>query len=125
MIRSLVSLIFLTFVGCSSAPFPEGLSEARVGMDKSQILSLGGNPARTYREKSQDHWIYEYSKDDQRIVRHLVFQDGMLLSIGPAFPKKIKTDTNEPEDAEDMDQFEKKMKEKAAQKPKGEFKDID
>jgi len=120
--KLILSLFLLTLAGCSSTPFPEGLVDARIGMDKAAILNLGGNPARTYHEKGQDHWIYDYRNDDQHMLRHLVFQDGLLVSIGPAYEKKVKTDSGEPEDSDDIEQLENKMKE--SQKPKGEFRDI-
>jgi outer membrane protein assembly factor BamE (lipoprotein component of BamABCDE complex) len=122
VIRVLIRLLLLTFVGCSSAPFPEGLDGARVGMDKDAILNLGGNPARTYHEKGQDHWVYDYFKDGQRVARHIVFQNGLVVSIGPVYERKASTDKDE--DDGNPEQLEKELRESQPQKPKGEFKDI-
>lgn len=117
--KSLMGLLFLTLVSCSSKPFPEGLNDARVGMDKDSILNLGGNPARTYHEKGQDHWIYDYFNEGTRYGRHLVFQDGLVVSVGPTYVKKASSDKEE--DAADI---EKELRDSKPEKPKGEFQDV-
>jgi hypothetical protein len=126
MIKFSLSLILATLVSCSSAPFPEGLKDAQPGMDKDSILNLGGNPARTYHEKGQDHWIYDYiTEDGRRMLRQVVFEDGVVVSIGPVVEKAVnKAEKSSSEDGETLEQFEKKLRDET-QKLKGEFKDID
>jgi outer membrane protein assembly factor BamE (lipoprotein component of BamABCDE complex) len=118
-----MGLLFLILVSCSSKPFPEGLNDARVGMDKDAVLNLGGNPTRTYHEKGQDHWIYDYFNEGQRFGRHIVFKDGFVVTIGPAFAKKASSD-GVSEEAETPEQLEKELRQTQPEKPKGEFKDV-
>jgi len=124
--QGLLGILIGFLVSCSSAPYQEeGLAQVQAGMDKDSVLSLAGNPARTFRENSQDHWIYEYIKNDEHFERQIVFQSGLVKSIGPTYQKKaVPVGRPAAEDSNDMKSFEKNLREET-ETPKGEFKDLD
>lgn len=126
MKQSFLGILIALLVGCSSASYQEeGLTQVRTGMDKDSVLSLAGNPTRTFRENSQDHWIYEYIKNDQHFERQIVFQSGLVKAVGPIYQKKaVPAGRPAAEDSGDLKSFEKNLQEET-EKPKGEFKDID
>lgn len=125
MKQGLLALIFLLVAGCSSAPYQEdGLAKVHTGMDKDAVLDVAGSPTRTYRENSQDHWVYEYIKDGEHFIRQVIFQSGLVLSVGSTHEKRpVSEDGPASEDGKDFKQFEKRLREET-EKPKGEFKDI-
>lgn len=126
MKQGLLGILLVGLVGCSSSPFQEsGLAKIHAGMDKDTVLDLAGNPTRTFRENSQDHWIYEYIKNDEHFERQVVFQSGLVKSVGPTYQKKaVSCGHPSAEDSGDLKTFEKNLREET-EKPKGEFKDID
>lgn len=69
----------LLLSGCTSVP--GALDEVRPGQDKDSVLRSAGNPARTFRENNQDHWIYLYYQKDQQWLRDVIFEDGKVARV--------------------------------------------
>ncbi len=68
-------------VGCAttkSRPF----QEVKLGMDKSQVLEIIGNPSRSSRIKGSDRWSYDdFSQGDREVV-NIYFTEGKVSFLG-------------------------------------------
>jgi len=71
----------LLLAACSSLPVQTALERVQVGMSKPEVLEVAGSPKRTYREHSQDHWIYVYFENDREIHRVVVFEAGKVAKV--------------------------------------------
>ena len=69
----------LILSGCTSVQ--GALDEVRPGQDKDSVLHAAGNPARTFRENNQDHWIYVYYQKNQQWLRDVIFDDGKVIRV--------------------------------------------
>lgn len=56
-------------------------------MDKAQVLETAGDPKRTYREHSEDHWIYVYFEGEKEFSREVVFEGGKVERVTKGRPK--------------------------------------
>ena len=78
----LVFCAFLTLVSCSSSP-TDIRKRVRVGMDKSEVLEILGNPSRSKRVKGADRWDYDmYDENDRRVVNYVYFKSGRVSYVG-------------------------------------------
>lgn len=80
-----IAVVFLS--ACASTPMEKVLADVKVGMDKDHVLHVAGNPKRTFREHSQDHWIYVYFHNDQEMNRIVSFEDGKVTKLSAARAK--------------------------------------
>lgn len=86
MTRLLLTCVFLAtllgvFTGCSSAEKrPE--DQVQLGMDKSAVLEILGNPKRTARVRGADRWTYETPKNEKVDLLDIYFQDGKVSYVG-------------------------------------------
>jgi outer membrane protein assembly factor BamE (lipoprotein component of BamABCDE complex) len=95
--------------GCASAPpLPEALDSIAVGMDKDKVLESVGNPQRTYREESQDHWIYIYYSKDKEWRRDIVFAAGKVVRV--TRPQAKEEWVKELENTTSMEEYENKVR---------------
>lgn len=113
-------LLLLIFSACASNPSRQ-FDEIQAGMDKDVVLDRAGNPKRTFRTNSQDHWIYVYFENGEEWHRQVDFAEGKVLKVSRPLAKKDWV--RELENADSMEEFEKKAR--AHQKQNGEFKPID
>jgi hypothetical protein len=117
--RFRVMFIMLIVSGCASQV--RVLDNVHEGMDKDEVLEAAGNPKRTFRSNSEDHWIYIFFKDDKEWDRQIDFKAGKVIRIGRPVPKR--SWTRQLEDTNTMEEFERKAREH--QRKSGDFKDID
>lgn len=82
---------FAFLTACASMSVEKSLESVAAGMDKAQVLERAGNPKRTFRENSQDHWIYIFFRGDQEFNRIVVFDEGKVVRVTKA---RAKTDWN-------------------------------
>lgn len=115
-----ICIPFLLLAGCATN-VPRALDAVRPGMDKDKVLESAGNPKRTFREASQDHWIYTYFQNDREWRRDITFEDGKVLRITRPLAKEDWV--KELEKSNSMEEFEHKTHEH--QKKAGQFKSID
>ena len=85
--RLILLLLITTLTACASSggSVVDGLRE---GMDKDEALRTAGDPKRTFRSNGQDHWIYVHFKDNEEFSRIVTFEEGKIVKIGRASPKK-------------------------------------
>ena len=86
--RLVLWLGILTLTGCSSLSVSKALEQVHPGMDKDRVLESAGNPARTFRENMQDHWIYTYFLKDHEWRREVIFEDGKVVKVTQATAKE-------------------------------------
>ena len=86
LLRIGIMLMVLVSAACASNQ-KNAADLLRVGMDKAAALDKAGNPKRTYRTNSQDHWIYIHFRGNQEFSRTVTFEDSKIVKIGPAIPK--------------------------------------
>lgn len=82
--RKFIFLAFICslFIACASNQ-PQSLRKVSVGMDKSDVLDLAGNPTRKARVLGQDRWTYEVtSSGAQAETTYIFFQDGKVTHVG-------------------------------------------
>lgn len=77
-----LSFAFLT--ACASMSVEKSLESVSAGMDKAQVLEKAGNPKRTFRENSQDHWIYIFFRGGEEMSRMVVFDEGRVVRVTKA-----------------------------------------
>ena len=65
--------------GCASRN--PNFSRVRVGMDKSDVLEVVGNPQRIARIKGHDRWIYFDNLAGAPIERSVVFASGRVIGM--------------------------------------------
>jgi outer membrane protein assembly factor BamE (lipoprotein component of BamABCDE complex) len=118
--RARLWLFVLILSACASSP-KANLQKLRVGMDKDEVLQAAGDPKRTFRANSEDHWIYIYFEGDEEWRRQIDFRDGKVILVGRAIPKK--NWQSELEATGTMEEFESKAR--AHQRKASEFKSID
>ena len=118
--RKMIWIICLALVGCTT-PMPRTLEHVTLGMDKDRVLENAGNPKRTFRENSQDHWIYIYFVDDKEWKREVVFEGGKAVRITDPLAKE--NWVKELEKASSMEEYEYKAREH--QKKADDFKPVD
>jgi outer membrane protein assembly factor BamE (lipoprotein component of BamABCDE complex) len=96
----------------------KALDQITVGMDKSDVLERAGNPQRTFREASQDHWIYVYYTDDKPFLRKISFQDGRVSKIGTPIARAEGKDAlmNDLDSASSYEEYEQKVRAMQQQK---------
>lgn len=116
--RVQIWLVMLFLVGCASTP---SLDSIRPGMDKDEVLREVGNPKRTFRANSQDHWIYVYFVGEQEYARQIDFAQGKVVKVGRPVAKNSLE--KQLENAESMEEFEAKAREQ--QRKSSKFKNID
>ncbi len=106
--------IGLMLWGCSSAP-KQHLDKIIVGMDKGEVLEAAGNPRRTFREKSRDHWVYIFYINDSKALRVVVFEGGRVIQVNtPAAKDPWESDL---ESAETFEEFEAKARARQKARP--------
>jgi outer membrane protein assembly factor BamE (lipoprotein component of BamABCDE complex) len=87
--RLTLALLFLSLCACASmVSLPKSLDNVRAGMDKDQVLGTAGNPKRTFRSNSQDHWIYVFFKNHEEFSREITFEDGKVVRVTKALAKQ-------------------------------------
>ena len=99
----LLSIIFLTY--CST-PQSKALQGIQVGMDKSEVLNIAGNPAHKGRTHGQDRWDYVFNLDSKDHTTSVFFAEGRVTYVGPKTESPVTL-------------------EKKQEKPAGSFKSID
>ena len=114
------ALILLLLTGCATS-VPLALDEIRPGMDKDQVLEKAGNPARTFREAAQDHWIYSYFRGDEEWRRDIIFDSGKVIKVSRALSKN--NWMSNLENSESMEEYEAQAREH--EKRANNFKSID
>lgn len=108
MLRFGFILLLLTACQTSSERLIKEYEAIQLGMNKSEVLHVAGNPAWSDRMDGQDRWIYYLNPQDQSSEQIVFFENGKVVSKGPR---------NKPElSAEEMDQL--KENELAPHKPK-------
>lgn len=70
----------LLLLGCTT-PRSKEISQIAVGMDKSTVLDLAGNPSRTQRVKGRDLWVYIYYVDKTQTDRAVFFDNGQVVQV--------------------------------------------
>jgi len=119
--RLLLLLGFVALTGCSTVSVSKALEQIHPGLDKDRVLESAGNPARTFRENMQDHWIYTYFLNDHEWRRDVVFADGKVVKVTP--PTAKENWVKDLERSDSMEEYETKAR--AHQKKAGQFKSID
>lgn len=115
----LAGLMLLT--GCATT-LPHALETLRVGMDKDEVLKIAGSPKRTYRQDSEDHWIYTYFKDHEAVLKDVTFRDGRVVRVHK--PTALRRNSrSELENAETLEEYEAKARE--LKREKKNFKPAD
>lgn len=113
-------LFVLILSGCASTN-KSSLNDIGVGMDKDLVLEKAGDPKRTFRSNSQDHWIYVYFEGDEEWRKQIDFREGKVIKVGRPISKR--NWQRELEDTNSMEEFEAKAREH--QKKANDFKAID
>lgn len=116
-----LSIVFFLHLNSCATTSPRGLEAVREGMDKDTVLETAGNPKRTFREASQDHWIYIYFSHGRQWSRGVIFADGRVVKITAPLGKEEWV--NELEQADSMEEYEHRARER--QKKADNFKSID
>lgn len=84
--RVLLTAFLFFLSACASTR--QSVDGVRSGMDKDRVLQVAGNPKRTYRSNSQDHWIYVDFIKDEEFSRVVTFEDGKVIKVGRAQSKQ-------------------------------------
>lgn len=123
-------LFVLTFLtsgsllsGCTHLPISRQIDKITIGMDKDQVLDEIGDPKRTFRSNSQDHWIYVYFEENNEWRRQVDFRDGKVFKVGRPVAKR--NWESELENSETMEEFESKARARAQRSKPSDFKEID
>lgn len=98
-------------LGCATNTVKE-IDALQPGMDKSEVLERAGNPQRTFRESSQDHWIYVYYTDDKPVLRKISFQEGRVVKVGAPILRADGKDAvmSDLESANSFEEYEQKVR---------------
>ena len=75
--------LILILVGCAT-PTHRNLEKVQLGMDKTQVLDLAGNPKRTVRRDDGDLWTFVYYVGNQHYERDVRFSEGHVAVISVA-----------------------------------------
>ena len=125
----LMKLLIPIFIGalssCATATVERDLTKVKPGMDKDAVLALVGNPKRTFRAQSKDHWIYAYYRADRQFAQTVTFESGRVKDISTSrlYRSASGDDVDEVGDYQD---FEKQMSDQVkGSERRGEFKDVD
>ena len=121
--NSLILATLLTLVDCTSMPTSEALDRVHPGMDKNDVLELAGNPRHSYRSQSRDNWVFRYFRDGKEHIRRVQFENGRVVSVGPAALKRGVNGDVDDSKAENMDELENELRQERPIE-KGEFQDI-
>jgi outer membrane protein assembly factor BamE (lipoprotein component of BamABCDE complex) len=84
MLLNSLFLVTQFLFGCASTPQNQALRQVRVGMTKSDVLGLSGNPTRTDRKHGQDRWTYQIAGEESDSITYIFFSDGRVTYIGDA-----------------------------------------
>lgn len=87
MISRIACIFTLLMLTACATPLAQKLERIRPGMDKAEVLEAAGDPKRTFRTNSQDHWIYVFFRGNREMLRTVIFEGGKVLKILPATPK--------------------------------------
>jgi hypothetical protein len=123
MFRQIFIVGFLILGACTTLAVDEGLSRVKTGMDKDSVLNLAGNPKRTYRADSKDHWIYTYFRSEREYVQSVTFENGRVTGITTSHILRAPSAEVDDETV-DLNGFEQQMRDEEI-KGRGEFKDVD
>ena len=124
VLKKLLPLATLMLIACGSTPIVETLDRVKPGMGKGEVLQIVGNPKHAFFKESRDHWIYFFYQDDKDVLREVIFENGRVIEVTAAHPRIQPGDDSAGGEEEDLQQFEKKLKDSQQQKPKGTFEDV-
>lgn len=122
MNRAFFLIIIFVFLGCATVTVEEGLNRVRSGMDRDSVLDLAGNPRRTFRTDSRDHWIYTFFRNDKEFVRTVTFVNGRVTDVTTTKILRAPSDTES--SGETFEELESKLRSDHKKEP-GEFKDVE
>lgn len=75
-------LMASAFSGCQTPRYKE-FENAKVGMEKDQVLSATGGPYTSRRWKGKDRWIYEFKGTPEGSqTREVHFENGKAVYVG-------------------------------------------
>lgn len=101
----IASTLILFLPGCISNSFDADLKQVQIGDDKSRVLELLGNPRRTTRIKTVDHWIYTFPKNGIDQTEVVQFENGKVIKVAD----KTSNVNLTPENAETYEDYEKSV----------------
>lgn len=117
------STYLLFLVGCATQQHTK-MQKLKVGMDKTDVLDLIGNPNSSKFKDGEHVWLYIYYKDETKLAKKLWFKKDQLVRLENydfnAEAPNLKIDDQEIED------YKKAAEEKQRrQQDEREFQDID
>jgi outer membrane protein assembly factor BamE (lipoprotein component of BamABCDE complex) len=80
---ALVGAALSLALNACSTPQSKALRHVEVGMTKSDVLEIVGDPARTGREHGQDRWAYVNYEGKANSTIYVFFDDGHVTYVGP------------------------------------------
>ncbi len=84
---SIFILLFLTLSACQT-PLTKSYQALTLGMEKTDVLEIMGNPTRTRRIQDKDRWSYVFYDNDIRLEKEVHFFQGNVVYLGdPPAPK--------------------------------------
>jgi outer membrane protein assembly factor BamE (lipoprotein component of BamABCDE complex) len=79
---SFLALSFLITSACATKAV-DPIKQIQVGMDKSDVLEILGNPTRQSRSLGMDRWTYELDSQSGLQTIYVFFDAGIVRYIGP------------------------------------------
>ncbi|HWU45097.1 MAG TPA: outer membrane protein assembly factor BamE [Bdellovibrio sp.] len=73
--------LILLLTGCQTSMIRQ-FDDVKMGMDKSQVLFIVGNPTQTQRFHGKDRWFYTFQENHIHFQKEIQFFEGTAIYIG-------------------------------------------
>jgi outer membrane protein assembly factor BamE len=92
--RLLLMVLLGAFLTSCQTHMIEEFNKVRPGMDKGQVLEIIGSPQTSDRWKGKDRWQYVYYKENRKVVKEILFDNGKADYVGDEYKynKNAKTE---------------------------------
>lgn len=76
-------MVLSSLLAACTTPRQKGFEKIQVGMDKSSVLEIAGNPDKTQRWNGKDRWTYKHLISDTNAeIKEVHFEEGRVVYVG-------------------------------------------
>ena len=83
ILSEFVLLFSLFALSACATKTVDNIKRVQVGMDKSDVLEILGNPTRQSRSLGMDRWTYEIENPSGLQSNYIFFDGGIVRYVGP------------------------------------------